>query len=107
MRLRRGRYDPSCQLGAAGFWRATRTPDGPATLAVVGRDGRSRTALLAATLGDIARARNMAQLARDTGMTREGLYKALSGQGNPSLATIMKVMKALVLRLSVAPAAHA
>lgn len=41
--LRRGRYDPACQLGAAGFWRATRTPEGPATLAVVGRDGASRT----------------------------------------------------------------
>jgi len=59
-------------------------------------------ALLAAALGDIARARNMAQLARDTGLTREGLYKALSGQGNPSLATIMKVMKAMGLKLSVA-----
>ncbi len=76
-----------------------------AYLALVLEDGDP--ALLAATLGDIARARNMAQLARDTGMTREGLYKALSGQGNPSLATIMKVMKALGLRLSVAHAAHA
>lgn len=56
-------------------------------------------ALLAAALGDIARARGMAQLARDTGLTREGLYKALSPQGNPSLATIMKVMTALGVRL--------
>lgn len=55
--------------------------------------------LLAAALGDIARARGMAQLARDTGLTREGLYKALSAEGNPSLATIMKVMAALGLRL--------
>jgi probable addiction module antidote protein len=56
-------------------------------------------ALLAAALGDIARARGMAQLARDTGLTREGLYKALSAEGNPSLATIMKVMAALGVRL--------
>ncbi|WP_369989207.1 addiction module antidote protein [Pseudomonas xanthosomatis] len=56
-------------------------------------------ALLAAALGDIARARGMAQLARDTGLTREGLYKALSADGNPSLATIMKVMAALGVRL--------
>lgn len=59
--------------------------------------------LLAAALGDVARARNMSQLARDTGLTREGLYKALSGQGNPSLATIMKVAQALGLRLSFKP----
>jgi len=58
-------------------------------------------ALLAAALGDVARARNMAQLARDTGLTREGLYKALSGEGNPSLSTVMKVMKAMGLKLSV------
>lgn len=61
-------------------------------------------ALLAAALGDVARARNMAQLARDTGLTREGLYKALSGEGNPSMATVMKVMKAMGLKLSVEPA---
>ena len=60
-------------------------------------------ALLAAALGDVARARNMAQLARDTGLTREGLYKALSGEGNPSLSTVMKVMKAMGLKLSVQP----
>ena len=60
-------------------------------------------ALLAAALGDVARAGNMAQLARDTGLTREGLYKALSGEGNPSLSTVMKVMKAMGLKLSVQP----
>ncbi len=41
--LRRGRYDPTFQIGAAGLWRATRTPEGPATLAVAARDGRTRT----------------------------------------------------------------
>lgn len=54
-------------------------------------------ALMAAALGDVAGARNMAKLARDTGLTREGLYKALSSEGNPSLSTVMKVMKALGL----------
>lgn len=61
-------------------------------------------ALIAAALGDVARARNMSQLARDTGMTREGLYKALSGEGNPSFATVMKVAHALGLKLSFQPA---
>lgn len=56
--------------------------------------------LVRAALGDIARARGMAQLARDTGLAREGLYKALSTEGNPEFATIMKVIKALGLRLS-------
>lgn len=54
---------------------------------------------IAKALGDIARARGMTQLARDTGLAREGLYKALSGQGNPEFATILKVINALGLRL--------
>ena len=57
-------------------------------------------ALLAAALGDIARAHGMVQLAKDTGLTREGLYKALSKDGNPSLATVLKVMQALGLKFS-------
>jgi probable addiction module antidote protein len=57
-------------------------------------------ALLAAALGDIARARGMVQLAKDTGLTREGLYKALSKDGNPSLGTVLKVMNALGLKLT-------
>jgi probable addiction module antidote protein len=56
-------------------------------------------ALVVAALGDIARARGMAQLARETGLTREGLYKALSADGNPSFATVMKVMNALGFKL--------
>ena len=55
--------------------------------------------LIRAALGDIARARGMSQLARDTGLTREGLYKALSAEGNPEFATVMKVIKALGLKL--------
>jgi probable addiction module antidote protein len=56
-------------------------------------------ALITAALGDIARAKGMSQLARDTGISREGLYKALSAEGNPEFATVLKVMKALGLKL--------
>jgi len=59
---------------------------------------------IAHVLGDIARARGMTQLAKDTGLGRESLYKALSGEGNPSFATILKVVKALGLKLSAAQA---
>ena len=55
--------------------------------------------LVAAALGDIARARGMTQLARDTGLGRESLYKALSPSGNPEFSTIMKVVQALGFRL--------
>ncbi|MEM9556125.1 MAG: addiction module antidote protein [Acidobacteriota bacterium] len=55
--------------------------------------------LIAAALGDIARARGMTQIARDTGLSRESLYKALSPTGNPELATILKVIRSLGLRL--------
>jgi probable addiction module antidote protein len=54
--------------------------------------------LIRAALGDIARARGMSQLAKDTGLAREGLYRALSPDGNPEFATIMKVVKALGLK---------
>ena len=56
-------------------------------------------AFIAKALGDIARAKGMSQLARDTQMGRESLYKALSGDGNPSFATILKVMRALGIQL--------
>lgn len=54
---------------------------------------------IARALGDIARARGMTQVARDAGLTRESLYKALSAHGNPSFATILKVARALGVRL--------
>ena len=66
-------------------------------------EGGDDPAFIAHALGVVARARNMSQLARDTGLTREGLYKALSSDGNPSFATVMKVARALGLRLSFAP----
>ncbi len=60
-------------------------------------------ALIAAALGDIARARNFSQLARDVGMSRQGLDKALSGDGNPQFSTVVKVAHALGLRLCFKP----
>ncbi|SDH42168.1 probable addiction module antidote protein [Nitrosomonas sp. Nm132] len=62
--------------------------------------------LIRAALGDIARAHGMTQLARDTGLAREGLYKALSADGNPEFSTILRVIKALGLRLHVEVARH-
>ncbi|MGX7705319.1 addiction module antidote protein [Methylobacterium sp. Gmos1] len=59
--------------------------------------------LLAAALGDIARAKGMAQVARETGLSRETLYRTLSDEGNPQLKTLMAVLKALGLKLAVAP----
>ena len=59
-------------------------------------------ALVAAALGDIARAKGMTKIARATGLGRESLYKALSPGGNPELATVLKVMRALGLKLKVA-----
>lgn len=62
-------------------------------------------AFIAQALGTIARSGNLSEFARRVGMSREGLYKALSSDGNPSFATIMKVSKALGLKLHFEPAA--
>lgn len=59
--------------------------------------------LVAAALGDIARVKGMAQIARESGLGRESLYKALSPEGNPELATVLKVVRALGLRLHAVP----
>ena len=56
-------------------------------------------AFIAKALGDIARARGMSQVARDTGLSRESLYKALSGERTPGFDTILKVVDALGLKL--------
>ena len=57
--------------------------------------------LIAAALGDIARAKGMGQIAREAGLGRESLYKSLSSTGNPELATVLKVISALGLQLNV------
>lgn len=60
------------------------------------------TSVIAAALGDVARAKGMTQLAKETGITRDGLYKALSPTGNPSFDTVQKVVKSFGLRMDVA-----
>jgi probable addiction module antidote protein len=61
-------------------------------------------AIVIQALGDIARARGISQIARQTGLRRESLYKALSPDGNPEFATVLKVVKALGLALHAKPA---
>lgn len=56
-------------------------------------------ALVVAALGDIARAKGMTEIAREAGLGRESLYKALSPEGNPEFATVLKVVRALGLKL--------
>lgn len=60
------------------------------------------TSVISAALGDIARAKGMTQLSKETGITRDGLYKALSPTGNPSFDTVQKVVRAFGLKLDVA-----
>jgi probable addiction module antidote protein len=59
--------------------------------------------LISAVLGDVARSKGMTQIARETGLGRESLYKSLSPEGNPEFATILRVIKALGLQLKVVP----
>ncbi|HYF86439.1 addiction module antidote protein [Azospirillum sp.] len=59
--------------------------------------------LIVAALGDIARAKGMTEVARNAGLGRQSLYKALSPDGNPEFATVLKVIKSLGLRLTVSP----
>lgn len=59
--------------------------------------------LLAVALGDIARARGVSEFARETGLSREAIYKALAPGGNPTLDTLNRALRALGLRLAVKP----
>ena len=60
-------------------------------------------AFIAKALGDIARAKGMTQVARDAGLSRESLYKALSGERSPGFDTVLKVLTALGLEIHAAP----
>lgn len=71
-------------------------------LNATGEDGTASE--IAYALGVIARAQNMTKLAEKTGLSRQALYKALSGEGNPEFATIMKVAEALGLKITFASA---
>ena len=68
--------------------------------ACIGKDSDD-AALFTQALRNMARTHGMTNLARDTGVSREGLYKALSEQGNPRLSTVLKTMRAMGLRLHV------
>ena len=70
-------------------------------------EGGDDPAYVAHALGTVARARNMTKLARDVGMSRAGLNKALSAEGNPTLATVLKVVKALGLKVAFEKATEA
>lgn len=63
-------------------------------------------AFVADALGVIARARGMSEVAREAGVSRESLYRSLSTDGNPEFATVLRVIRALGLRLSATPARH-
>ena len=76
-----------------------------ASLEAVMEEGGDDPAYIARALGVVARARNMTALAQEVGMSRVGLNKALSGEGNPTLSTVLKVAKALGLKVSIQPAA--
>jgi probable addiction module antidote protein len=77
------------------------SPDAIAAyLEAVFEDGNP--ALVAAALGDVARARGMTKIAREAGLTRASLYKALSADGRPEFATVMKVLSALGFKLKFA-----
>jgi probable addiction module antidote protein len=91
------RYDVSEHL---------RTPEEMAAyLEACFAEANGDAAFIAKALGDIARAKGMAQVARDSGLSRESLYKALSGERSPGFDTILKVMMALGLKLH-AEASH-
>ncbi len=78
------------------------TEDMAAYLEAALEDGDPRVVVHA--LGTIARARGMSQIARETGLGRESLYKALSPDGNPEFATMLKVIQALGIKLHAGPA---
>jgi probable addiction module antidote protein len=80
-----------------------RTPEEMAAyLEACFEEANGDAAFIAKALGDIARAKGMAQVARDSGLSRESLYKALSGDRSPGFDTILKVMDALGLKLHAA-----
>jgi probable addiction module antidote protein len=77
-----------------------RTPDEMAAyLEAVLEESNGDASMVAKAIGDIARAKGMSQVAKDSGLSRESLYKALSGERSPGIDTILKVIKALGIRL--------
>lgn len=66
-------------------------------------EAQGDASFIAKALGDIARAKGMTQVAKEAGLSRESLYKALSGERSPGFDTVLKVVQALGLRLHAAP----
>ena len=97
MAIKLSRYDTAEYLNSQ--------EDIQAYLDAVLEEGGDDSVYIIHALGIIARAKNMSQLARDTGLSREGLYKALSDEGNPTFATVTKIAKALGLRIKFQSAA--
>ena len=82
-----------------------RTPEEMAAyLEACFEEANGDSAFIAKALGDIARARGMSLVAKESGLSRESLYKALSGKRSPSFDTVLKVMTALGLKLHAVPA---
>ena len=92
-------------MAKARVWDAAEylgTPEAIAAyLAAAFDDGDPK--LISAALGDVARANGMTDLARETGLSRESLYRALSGDGNPEFSTVLKVLHAFRVRLEAKP----
>lgn len=81
-----------------------RTPEEMAAyLEACFEEAHGNAAFIAKAIGDIARAKGMAQVARDSGLSRESLYKALSGERSPGFDTILKVVEALGIELHAVP----
>lgn len=94
-KTRTSRYDVAEHL---------RTPEEMAAyLEACLEEANGDAAFIAKALGDIAKARGMSQVARDAGLSRESLYKALSGERSPGFDTILKVIEALGLKLHARP----
>ncbi len=91
------RWDPADNLKTEADIRAY--------LAAAFEEAWDDAAYIAAVLGDVARARGVAPLAKRAGLTRQALYKGLSKDGNPSLDTIVRVLDALGLKLTLQKAA--
>jgi len=82
-----------------------RTPEEMAAyLEIVIEESNGDSTAVTKALGDIARAKGMTQIAKDSGLSRESLYKALSGERKPTFDTIMKVVRALGIKLHAEPA---
>lgn len=100
-----GKASAKTKTVAHDVWEQLRTPEEVAAyLDAWLAEAPDDVSGIARALGDIARAKGMTQVARDAGLSRESLYKALGENGNPSFATVLKVVRALGVRLHAQPA---